>query len=190
MLKPKLFHASDALSQICHGGRRRHAIEGRHNMKLFLVLSAGWNALKKLLTLDVPPGCSMKIGTTTGGRMKTMSKNVDIDITFLHTGACSVVHVRGDVDLTSSPELRAALLGLFKRGSLERVIVDLQGAKHIDSSGIASLVEGWHEAKKRNARFILSGLNESARRMLDLTRLSGVFEITPTVDEALGSRAA
>jgi len=113
-----------------------------------------------------------------------MRKNIDIDI--VHAGACAVLHVRGDIDLKSSSEFRAAILGLIERRGQERVILDLKGANHMDSSGIASLVEGWHEAKKRNARFILSGLKEGPRRVLDLTRLTSVFEITQTVDEALG----
>lgn len=114
-----------------------------------------------------------------------MSKHSDIDIDIVRTGACSVVHVRGDIDLDSSPKFRNAVLDLFERRNQDRVILDLEGSNYIDSSGIASLLEGWHAARKRNARFILSGLNERPRRMLDLTRLTAVFEVTATVDEAL-----
>ncbi len=112
-----------------------------------------------------------------------MAKDLEIDIA--RNGACSVVHVKGDIDLKTSPELRAAILDLFEKRGQERVILDLAAVHYIDSSGVASLVEGLQEAKKRNARFILSGLNEAPRHVLDLTRLTSVFEITQTVDEAL-----
>ena len=109
----------------------------------------------------------------------------DIDINIVRNGPCSIVEVQGDIDLKTSPELRFAILDLFEKRGQERVILDLRGVNYIDSSGIASLVEGLQEAKKKKARFILSGLNESPRRVLELTRLTGVFEVTQTVEEAL-----
>jgi anti-sigma B factor antagonist len=109
----------------------------------------------------------------------------DLDINIVRNGACSVVHVQGDIDLKTSPEVRSAILDLFENRGQERVILDLKGVNYIDSSGIASLVEGLQQAKKRKARFILSGLNEAPRHVLDLTRLTNVFEITETVEEAL-----
>ena len=109
----------------------------------------------------------------------------DLEINIVRNGACSVVHVQGDIDMKTSPEVRAAILDLYEKRGQERVVLDLQGVKYIDSSGVAILVEGLQEAKKRKARFILTGLNEAPRHVLDLTRLTSVFEITQTVDEAL-----
>ena len=112
-----------------------------------------------------------------------MTKDLDIDI--LRRGSCSVLSVSGDIDLETSPGVRAAILSLLKRRSQERIIVDLKGVSHMDCSGVAGLVEGLYEAKKRNARFILSGLNRLPRQVMDLNRLTEMFEITRTVEEAL-----
>jgi anti-sigma B factor antagonist len=112
-----------------------------------------------------------------------MPKDLEIDVA--RNGACSVVRVRGDIDMKTSPELRAVILDLFDKRAQERVILDLKGVPYIDSSGVASLVEGLQEAKRRNARFILSSLNDGPRHVLDLTRLTSVFEIAPTVEDAL-----
>ena len=109
----------------------------------------------------------------------------DIDINIVRNGACSVVHVKGDIDLKSSPELRAAILDLYEKRGQERVVLDLSGVNYIDSSGVASLVEGLQEAKKRSARFILCALNEAPRHVLELTRLIKVFEIAATLEDAL-----
>ena len=109
----------------------------------------------------------------------------DLDINIVRNGACSVVHVKGDIDLKTSPELRGAILDLFAKRGQERVVLDLTGVNYLDSSGIASLVEGLQEAKKHHARFILCGLNEAPRHVLELTRLAKVFEIVNTVEEAL-----
>jgi anti-sigma B factor antagonist len=109
----------------------------------------------------------------------------DLEINIVRNGACSVVHIQGDIDLRSSPELRSAVLDLFEHRGQERVVLDLKGVNYIDSSGVASLVEGLQEAKKRKARFILTGLNDAPRHVLDLTRLTSVFEIAQSVEEAL-----
>ena len=109
----------------------------------------------------------------------------DIDINIVRNGACSVVHIQGDIDLHTSPTVRATILDLFENRGQERVILDLKAVDYMDSSGIASLVEGLQEAKKKKARLILSCLNEAPRHVLELTRLTGVFEITKTVEDAL-----
>ena len=107
-----------------------------------------------------------------------------MEINVKRDGPASVIYVTGDVDLYSSPQLRETILDLFQNRSQERVIVDLSKVEYIDSSGIASLVEGLQEAKRRKGRFVLTGLNEGPRHVLELTRLLNVFEIAKSEEEA------
>ena len=107
-----------------------------------------------------------------------------MDINVKRDGARSIVYVSGDVDLYTSPQLRETVLDLFRKRGQDRIIVNLKDVHYIDSSGIASLVEGLQEAKKIKARFILVGLNEAPRHVLELTRLLNVFEVAPTEEEA------
>lgn len=113
----------------------------------------------------------------------TQAKEMEIDIA--SHGGYSVVRVYGDINWRTSPELRAAILDLIEKRLRERVIVDLSGTTHLDSSGISSFVEALMAAKRRGSRFILSGLDGAARHVLELTRLIGVFEITESVRQAL-----
>lgn len=57
--------------------------------------------------------------------------------------------------------------------------------RYIDSSGIASLLEVLQEAKKSKKRIILFGVTGSVLKVLQLTRLTGVFEIRETELQAL-----
>jgi anti-sigma B factor antagonist len=107
-----------------------------------------------------------------------------MDINVKRDGARSIVYVSGDIDLYTSPQLRETVLDLFQKRGQDRIIVNLKDVHYIDSSGIASLVEGLQEAKKVKARFILVGLNEAPRHVLELTRLLNVFEVAPTEEEA------
>ncbi len=114
-----------------------------------------------------------------------MSEDISIDI--VRKGTFSVVHLQGDIHWRSAPEVRAAILDLFEKRGQELVVVDLKQVKRIDSSGVSILVEGLRSARKRQARFVLASLNESARRMFDLALLTSAFEITETVEQALRS---
>ena len=83
----------------------------------------------------------------------------EIEVRIVCNGVSSMVHLEGDINWKTSPDVRAAILGLFERGSEKRVIVDLKGADHIDSIGASVLVEVFNAAEKRNMDFILTGLH-------------------------------
>ena len=95
----------------------------------------------------------------------------------------SVVELTGDVDLSCSPELRAMILECLGRG--RNLLIDLAKVTYIDSSGVASLVEGYQTAKKRKLRFGLVGVSDAALSVLKLARLDKVFPIHATVKERL-----
>ena len=111
------------------------------------------------------------------------TKEMEIDIA--SQGEHCVVRVYGDINWRTSPELRTAILELTEKHLYERIIVDLSGAAHLDSSGVSSFIEALVAAKRQGSRFILSGLSEQARHLLELTRLTGVFEIAGSVEQAL-----
>jgi anti-anti-sigma factor len=83
----------------------------------------------------------------------------DIEVSIVCNGAYSVVHVEGDINWKTSPDVRTAILELLEKGYAKRVIVDLTGAAHIDSSGASVLMEGFDVAEERNMDFLLTGLN-------------------------------
>lgn len=110
-----------------------------------------------------------------------------MDINVKRDGKQSIVYVSGDIDLYTSPKLRETILELFGRRAQTCVILNLKDVHYVDSSGIASLVEGLKEAKSREAKFVLVGLNEAPRHVLELTRLLSVFEIAETEEEAVAA---
>ena len=100
-----------------------------------------------------------------------------------HAGEATIVDVAGDIDLENSPALRKVLMETLKHAP--RVIVNLQQVRYIDSSGIASLVEGLKESQSLHNRLILFGLSKAAHDVLKLTRLLHVFEGYETEKQAL-----
>jgi anti-sigma B factor antagonist len=87
-----------------------------------------------------------------------------------------IVMVEGEVDMFTSPDLREKLLPFFKK-KVKGIIVDLTGVSFMDSSGIATLVEGLQWSKKEKREFILTGLGVNVLNALTLTKLNTVFSI-------------
>ncbi len=93
--------------------------------------------------------------------------------------------LEGDLDMSTSPQVRNTLLPLFGK-AVQHVIVDLSGVPYIDSSGIATFVEGLQLSRKNNIRLTLAGAAPMVESILDLAYLRDVFEMVPDVDGVLG----
>ncbi len=112
---------------------------------------------------------------------------MDISVRMEAEKEAAVIEVKGDIDLYSSPQVRQTILDTLGHKSTKRVIVDLTGVRYVDSSGVASLVEGLQLSRKSQVRFALCGLNKAPRQVLELTRLIKVFEIHETLGAALAA---
>jgi anti-sigma B factor antagonist len=100
-------------------------------------------------------------------------------------GGFMIVFLSGEVDLHYSPGARQQILKSLKEG--HSVLVDLSRVTYIDSSGVASLVEGYQLARDKQLEFGLVGVSDAAMRVLSLARLDKVFPIFRSVDERIAS---
>jgi len=96
-----------------------------------------------------------------------------------------IVDVTGNIDIGTSPALRKVLFDSLKE--TDRLAVNLVAVKYVDSSGIASLLEILKAARQAQKRFALFGLTVAVREVLQLTRLTGIFEIHETEEEVLNA---
>lgn len=97
-----------------------------------------------------------------------------------------VIALEGDIDLENAGEVRKALLANLKQK--KDLLIDLSAVTYIDSSGIASLVEGLQVARKQKNELSLVSVSIRARRVLELARLDKVFTIHADVAAALAAR--
>lgn len=95
-----------------------------------------------------------------------------------------VLTLEGEVDMSNSPEVRKRLVPLFEKVA-SHVIVDLSGVTYIDSSGIATLVEGLQLSRKNGVRFTVAGATNSVEAVFELAYLKSVFEMVPRLEQAL-----
>jgi anti-sigma B factor antagonist len=110
-----------------------------------------------------------------------------VQISARRNGQTTIFDLSGDIDFANSPELRESMLSEIRETRTSRVIVNLSQVRYIDSSGVASLIEGLKASRDLGSRFILIGLSTSAREVLQLSRLTKVFEIYDNEEQALAT---
>ena len=98
-------------------------------------------------------------------------------------GIAILVQVSGEVDMSNSPTVRETLIDLTNKKS-RAILVDLERVTYMDSSGIATLVEGLQETNTYGGKFRLASLSPKVQQVFDLARLTDVFDIFTDVGKA------
>ena len=86
----------------------------------------------------------------------------------------TIVFLRGRVDINSSPTFRERLLGALRPESPQAVIVDLTEVTYMESSGIATLIEGLKISLEQQKTLCLRGLQGG---VLHLFRATGIYTL-------------
>lgn len=108
-----------------------------------------------------------------------------MQISARHLDKTTILDISGDIDLAHSSEVRRVVLIEFREKRTPRVILNLLEVNYIDSSGVASLVEGLKASRDVGSRLILFGLSPIAHEVLQLSKLLTIFEIYDTEEKAL-----
>lgn len=104
------------------------------------------------------------------------NKRVDkqeIDIVTAEDGALARIY--GRIDIDSSPALRTQLLTLFESPHPNRVSIDLSEVSHIDSSGVATLIDVLKIARGHQTELGLQGLHGRLLRLFESTGILSLF---------------
>ena len=110
-----------------------------------------------------------------------------MQISARHLDKITIFDISGDIDLATSPQLRKPLLRELRELRTPRVVLNLKAVRYIDSSGVASLVEGLKASRDVGSRFILFGLNTTVREVLQLSKLVRIFEICESEEQAVAT---
>lgn len=102
-----------------------------------------------------------------------------------------MIAVRGELDLSTAPELEGPLEQAAASGN-GAVLVDLSECEFIDSTGIALIVRAWQRLDRDadgegEGRVVICSYNDQVRRVLEITGLELSIPIHSTRDEALAS---
>lgn len=95
----------------------------------------------------------------------------------------SIVIPEGEIDMGSSGELRQVLQKIIKNKT-NVIIISLEDASYIDSSGIATIIEALKKIEKYNGKLRLVINTNKIWNVFKLARLDMVFKIYESIEEA------
>ena len=81
----------------------------------------------------------------------------------------------GRIDIDSSPAVRDQLIALLQAPHPRTVSIDLSGVTHIDSSGVATLIEALKIARNCKTELRLQGLHDRLHRLFEATGILSLF---------------
>lgn len=97
-----------------------------------------------------------------------------------------IVAPKGDLDAEQTPDFQQQVDALLATGA-HYFVIDLAGVPFVDSAGLASLVRLFKRVRIGEGDVRLAAVTPDVLKILDLTRLSRVFDVLPSADEAAAS---
>jgi anti-sigma B factor antagonist len=98
--------------------------------------------------------------------------------------ATAVVEITGEVDVATTPHLRATLHDLAESPDISRIVVDLEGVEFIDSSGLGVLI-GCARRLRSKGDLLLVCTRPNIIRVFEITGLDTLFPMHASVPDAL-----
>jgi anti-sigma B factor antagonist len=105
--------------------------------------------------------------------MSASLNKTGIDIAVSDGGVLASLY--GRIDIDSSPAVRDRLLALLNVPHPDAVTIDLSALTHIDSSGVATLIELLKVARRYKTKVMLQGLHGPLLRLFEITGILSLF---------------
>jgi anti-sigma B factor antagonist len=98
----------------------------------------------------------------------------------------TVMSLTGDVDLATAPGLRQRLAEMTGPGP-SFVVIDMSDLTFIDSTGLGVLVGALRRMRSHDGDLRIAAARSGIARVFGITGLDRVFELFPTVHEAVAA---
>lgn len=88
------------------------------------------------------------------------------------------------LDTHIAPAVKSELVLIAGNGE-KNIIIDLQKARYCDSSGLSAILVANRLCKNANGTFVLTGLQTAVERLISISQLDTVLNITDNVEQAV-----
>jgi anti-anti-sigma factor len=89
------------------------------------------------------------------------------------------------LDTHIAPTLKSELVLISGNGE-KNIILDLSKCRYCDSSGLSAILVANRLCKNANGTFVLTGLNDAVERLITISQLDTVLNITNSINDAIG----
>lgn len=87
------------------------------------------------------------------------------------------------LDSNLAPSLKSELVVISTDGA-KNIIIDLTDTRYCDSSGLSAILVANRLCKNSQGTFVLTGLQEPVKKLISISQLDTILNITTTVEEA------
>lgn len=88
------------------------------------------------------------------------------------------------LDTHIAPALKSELVLIAGNGE-KNIILDLSNCRYCDSSGLSAILVANRLCKNANGTFVLTGLQPAVERLITISQLDTVLNISYTIDKAV-----
>ena len=88
------------------------------------------------------------------------------------------------LDTHIAPTLKSELVLVSGNGE-KNIILDLSNCRYCDSSGLSAILVANRLCKNASGTFVLTGLNDAVERLITISQLDTVLNISNSLDEAV-----
>ena len=97
----------------------------------------------------------------------------------------AVVSVKVEkLDSQVSPSLKSELV-VLNADEFSNIVIDLTDTRYCDSSGLSAILVANRLCKNSGGSFVLCGLQRSVSKLISISQLDTILNITPTLAEAV-----
>ena len=88
------------------------------------------------------------------------------------------------LDTHVAPTLKSELVLISGNGE-KNIILELSNCRYCDSSGLSAILVANRLCKNAGGKFVLTGLNDAVERLITISQLDTVLNITDNVQDAV-----
>jgi anti-sigma B factor antagonist len=157
---------------------------GGHSDKLFMrFLHACDNCTtSNRYCLNIQPDIYVRQCSSLGHR--NGERSVELSLESRQEGKIMVIHCRGRLVYREEAAAVSRMVGEALRNSSE-VVLDLEEVQNVDSAGLGELIVAHISAEEQGKTVKVVGANRSVSELLELTNMSSVFAVYPSLADAM-----
>jgi anti-anti-sigma factor len=107
-----------------------------------------------------------------------------MELTKQEQGDVVVVSVSGRMDAVTAPDFEKGFQDYMESGA-KKFVVDLSKLEYISSAGLRSILSSAKKLKAGSGKIAFAGLTGMVKEVFDISGFGSMFDIYPTVDEAV-----
>jgi len=108
-------------------------------------------------------------------------------VKILSKGEVQIVRIEGAIKSGDEYELAEKMEKYIKPNVAPKFIIDMKKVPFINSAALGLFLKIYKHIDSLKGRIVFAGLNSDVENLMEITKLTSVFEIFKTVEEALES---